>query len=395
MALVIFSNPGVAELAALTTLGVSVKEGENAIGMFGTGFKFAVAVLLRNGCTVRLFRGKEEHVFSLRDTVIRGKTFQMVYLDNQSLNITTELGKSWEVWMAYRELHSNALDEGGDTTMSTFVGGIDNETQIIVGGEKITEAFNKRHVIFLSSRPIVTTSSLAVHEYIAPVLYYRGVRVAILLTESIKKSAFTYNIISLLPLADDRTYRDLWTIQRRIAREMVEVVRDKTVLRKFIEATNTQGMYETQCEVQFYKPTEEFLSILNEVYDSGALLSANCMLLLRQHRQELRRPVAAELDEIQDAVRSRAEIFVEKLGFGKELALYDIIPVNAARGVLSVEDKLLTVPVASFGSAAELATHILKQMVVVRCSATDDEDVMSALAKMVVSQGQKLYKEYL
>jgi hypothetical protein len=50
-AIVVFENPGEIDAAAIRTFGVSVKEGENPIGFFGTGLKYAIAILLRTGHT--------------------------------------------------------------------------------------------------------------------------------------------------------------------------------------------------------------------------------------------------------------------------------------------------------------------------------------------------------
>src|ERR1700733_12022356 len=52
LAMIVFENYGEIEIDAITTFGVSVKEGPNPIGFFGTGLKYAVAVLLRHGCKV-------------------------------------------------------------------------------------------------------------------------------------------------------------------------------------------------------------------------------------------------------------------------------------------------------------------------------------------------------
>lgn len=45
---VIFENPGEIDPRMISTFGVNVKENDSAIGFFGTGLKYAIAILLRN-----------------------------------------------------------------------------------------------------------------------------------------------------------------------------------------------------------------------------------------------------------------------------------------------------------------------------------------------------------
>ena len=52
MTYVIFENPGTLDPRALTIMGLNAKENDNPIGYFGTGFKYGVAIALREGCNV-------------------------------------------------------------------------------------------------------------------------------------------------------------------------------------------------------------------------------------------------------------------------------------------------------------------------------------------------------
>ena len=47
--MIVFENPGEIDIRSISTFGVSVKEGDNPIGFFGTGLKYAIVVLLRTG----------------------------------------------------------------------------------------------------------------------------------------------------------------------------------------------------------------------------------------------------------------------------------------------------------------------------------------------------------
>ena len=69
--MIVFQNPGLIDMAAVTTMGVSVKN-DGAIGYFGTGLKFAIATILRNKCALTIHRGLEAFAFTSEEITIRG-----------------------------------------------------------------------------------------------------------------------------------------------------------------------------------------------------------------------------------------------------------------------------------------------------------------------------------
>ena len=116
---VIFSNPGLIDLRAITTFGVSSKENDSAIGFFGTGFKYALAILLRERQDITILRGKtKKYKFSHKTQTVRVDKFDFIYMNEQALNFTTDLGKTWKLWQAYRELYCNCVDEYGKVEFS-------------------------------------------------------------------------------------------------------------------------------------------------------------------------------------------------------------------------------------------------------------------------------------
>lgn len=113
MAKVFFCNNEPIDLNAIAIMGVSVKTGDNPIGYFGTGLKFSIATLLRTGHQVVLYRNGERIEFTAEPEVIRGERFERVLMGAERLGFTTQLGRNWEPWQAYRELRCNCTDEGG------------------------------------------------------------------------------------------------------------------------------------------------------------------------------------------------------------------------------------------------------------------------------------------
>lgn len=108
------TNTGLIEPQALHLVGASTKKGNSSkIGQFGSGNKYALAYLLRNGYEVKIFSGEKEIVITTRKETFRDNDFNIIYIDGERTSITTDMGKDWMFWQALREIYSNALDEGG------------------------------------------------------------------------------------------------------------------------------------------------------------------------------------------------------------------------------------------------------------------------------------------
>lgn len=208
---VLFSNPGVIDLACITTFGVNVKEGDNPIGQFGTGLKYAIAILLRHGHTITLNAGGTLYFFSTTPKVIRGKTFDVVTMRQEShieeveLGFTTDLGWHWELWMSFRELYSNCMDEGGECRISQthdLYG--QGKTVFMVDGAAFEAIAREKDTVFLKSEPIYIADSLEVNEGETPFVFNQGIRVA----EFDKPLTHTYNLKDKISLTEDRTMKN-------------------------------------------------------------------------------------------------------------------------------------------------------------------------------------------
>ena len=106
-------NKGEVDPKAFSLVGASTKKEDNTkIGMFGSGNKYAIAYLFRNGYKFKLFSGNNYVHFSTRATNFKGKDFEIIEINAEITSITTEMGSHWVLWQAIRELYSNAVDEG-------------------------------------------------------------------------------------------------------------------------------------------------------------------------------------------------------------------------------------------------------------------------------------------
>jgi hypothetical protein len=130
-------NNGLLEVGALSLMGASTKRGDTSkIGMFGSGNKYALAYLLRNGYDIKIFSGNKEVKIETKKEPFRDREFEVIYIDGEKTSITTELGKDWDLWQSIRELYSNGVDEGlltFEIKENDFQPLNDDTTRILIG----------------------------------------------------------------------------------------------------------------------------------------------------------------------------------------------------------------------------------------------------------------------
>lgn len=277
--MIIFENPGLIDLRTISTFGISVKESKSPIGMFGTGLKYALAVLLRTGHKVTIVRGNDTYVVTVREQDVRGKEFSMLYLNDQPLPFTTHLGHTWKVWMAYRELYSNALDEGGHVykDQGIVVEPLSDKTYICVHGADIEAVHYERHKYFLSGTPIYSGINAEVYEGRSDCVYYRGIRAM----ELEHPSLFTYNLISEHELTEDRTIKSEWYVKTEIAQQWQ--ASEHAAVREVLLAPD--GTYER--ELTFYAhfiTSEAFLQYCERHASDLARLNPSAAMVFEKKR---------------------------------------------------------------------------------------------------------------
>lgn len=253
---VVFRTPTVLDISAFTMFGVSAKpNSNNPIGYFGTGLKYAIAVLMRHGISVSVFVEYTEYVFYVKDDVFRGEAFQQIMMKKRhgmlsrwsytKLPFTTKLGKNWALWQVLRELQSNTLDENGISYRTTekhdgpaAVPGEDGFTKIVVCGDAFLDAYSKIDDIFLPGAhspnvPWDGSTKVEIRNFPSSYIYYRGLRVLDLREE--ERSNLTYNILTPIDLTEDRTIKYNFQAQRAICDELA-VCEDEQILRVYSTA---------------------------------------------------------------------------------------------------------------------------------------------------------------
>jgi len=307
MNIVSFQNRGLIDMRAVRTFGVSAKGCDNPIGFFGTGMKYAIAICLRLGCKVTLYRGKERFDFATANIAVRNSDFRIVTMNDEEIGFTTDLGKTWEPWQAFREIYCNALDEGG-SVIDGYADAIDDYTTIVITGQAFYSAYLERDHIVLSAAPRWSASRVQIHERRNAFGYYRGIRAGKLEHQC----ELTYNVLSNLDLTEDRTLKNVYQFYSAI-REAIITSDDETLISRFL--TTASDSFEARLDLQCWTdPSETFLRTVERV---GFRNCANpsALKLYKKHRRCELTPDAAPLNRVEEIQLTRAIRFCEWAGY--------------------------------------------------------------------------------
>ena len=271
---VVFENEGILDIRGITTFGISAKNNKNPIGYFGTGLKYALAICLRHKLKVKIIAGENTYIFDTAKIEMRGKEFEVVTMNGNELPFTTELGKNWKLWQAFRELYCNALDESGrvyKTRRSQNKVNPDSQsTKIIIQGDVFEKCYAMKDDIVLdlpADKLVFKNQNVEAYKKINKHIYYRGIRVH----DFDKKSMLTYNILHRVDLTEDRTLKYSFDMTHAML-EVVAGLTDKDLIRDIL--LNNDGYTE---ETTFYIGlanyeniiSDEFLEVLSEEYNKN------------------------------------------------------------------------------------------------------------------------------
>ena len=97
----------------LMLIGSSTKrDAVGKIGFFGSGWKYALAVLMKHGAKPIIYSGNEQINIDTEIVDHRGIDAEVITINGQRTSLTTGMGPKWLMWQAFREIFSNAIDEG-------------------------------------------------------------------------------------------------------------------------------------------------------------------------------------------------------------------------------------------------------------------------------------------
>lgn len=398
--MIVFQNPGEIDVRSISTFGVSVKEGDNPIGFFGTGLKYAIAVLLRTGHKVTIHAGRTVVSFSVQKDAVRGQSFDFVTMavdggTPSPIGFTTELGKTWELWMAYRELACNCKDEAGAGRFTkTKPAPEPGTTQIIVEGQEFESVFSDGHLYILADEPRLTVGTTEVRFRRSGHLFYRGVRVM----ELPRPSLYTYNLNDKIDLTEDRTVKDSWVALARLSKSVLQAD-DSGFIRTVVTADDAYLEGALDFHGWGTPPSKQFLQVVGEALSERMCkVNPTAMRVWQEATKQTIAPVELALTKVQQTSLTRAIEFCERMGY--PVRSYPIKAVESlGDGCLGLaQDRTIFVAERAFqmGGAKQLAATLIEEFLHLRHGWKDcTREMQNYLFEKLVSVGEELVGEPL
>lgn len=399
--MIIFENPGEIDLRSISTFGISVKEGDNPIGFFGTGLKYAIAVLLRTGHGVEIHSGLQVVKLSVQTDAVRGQDFEFITMavgdaPAAPIGFTTQLGKQWELWMAYREIACNCKDERGEGRYALEVPAPEaGVTRIVVRGEDFESVFSNGHLYILADEPQQIIGMTEIRNRSGYDLFYRGVRVM----QLPRPGKHTYNLNAKLDLTEDRTVKHSWEVGGRIAQAILQS-KDEDFIHSAI--TSGEEFFENGLDYHGWgcAPSDAFLRTVGEALsDRMSKVNATAMRVWMDATRQTIAPREVELTKVQLQSLNRALDFTARIGF----QIRDAYPIKvveslgdgtlglAQDGVIFIAEKVFHA-----GGTKMLASTLIEEYVHLRHGHKDlTRDLQNFLLDHLVSVGEELVGEPL
>lgn len=398
--MIVFENPGEIDLRSITTFGVSVKEGDNPIGFFGTGMKYAIAVLLRTGHKVSVQAGVQEVRFDTQRDAVRGQEFEFITMSvdggaSQQLGFTTQLGKQWALWMAYRELACNCKDEKGEARFDQHApkakAGV---TRVIVEGQDFEGVFADSHLYILADSPAFVIGTTEVRRRSGRSLFYRGVKVM----EFPKPALFTYNLNAKMELTEDRTVKNSWEVTHRIGQAIMESKDQDFILAAI---TADERTFEGGLDYHGWGivPSAEFLRVVGEtINDRMFKVNGTAMKVWQDATKQTVQPNEITLTKVQLQSLQRAIKFVENMGY--QVSDYPIkITDSLGDGGLGLaHEGTIYVAERAFemGGAKQIAATLIEEYIHLKRGWADcTRELQNYLFEKVISLGEEIAGEPL
>lgn len=306
MPYVVFKNKGVIDTRFITSFGVSAKECKSPIGFFGTGLKYAIAVLVREHQELVINAGLETLFFTKRQETLRNKDFEFIDMfvnhnrpdqppeviagvSRIELPFTTEFGKKWEMWQVFRELFCNCRDEEDSEIFVSdeAVLGEEGYTIICVEGDDFMSVYNDRNNIVLEDTTNSVYDDLTLD--ILPkkqenAMYFRGIRAGKLE----RPAQYTYNVLHRCDLTEDRTIKYPFEFKNVIAAAVIMSDRMPREVRETILTAPHDSSFEHSIDFNLsLHPCDEFLELVGELrLKSFTKLNPTALAMYRKHRQD-------------------------------------------------------------------------------------------------------------
>ena len=219
---ILIQNDGEIETNSFELIGASTKRDEKGkIGFFGSGLKYSIAYMMREGIDFKIFSGLNELMFTTVNEQLKGKDFERICINGKETSYTVTMGPTCkEDWFVLREIYCNALDEGTCTIVKNTenVGYSEGKTRIFIQlTEELEQVIKEWDAYFADERtPLFVTDEIytcymggedggvyeqkiSVYPKTNGTLYRRGIRV-----DTNKRLMYDYGM-DAVSINEDRT----------------------------------------------------------------------------------------------------------------------------------------------------------------------------------------------
>lgn len=399
-----FSNSGEIDVRCITTMGVNVKQ-SGSIGYFGTGLKYAIAVLLREGQSIDIWSGSTCYSFWAEETWIKDKQFDIVQMSSSdgsvvSLGFTTDLGRNWTLEHAYREIYCNCKDEHGNPESAGVFHplhsvhidriAISGRTCIRLVGEKIWQQHEARRILILDPgrKPIWASDSLEIYHGSSNRLYYRGIAAQ----DGDKRYKFTYNFVCDMQLSEDRELVSYYA-NSKLAAELL-LCDDEAIVetafedKESLEASNTYLTWHSSPSATFLAVAERLMH--RNPIDCPQYVSS----LFRQYSPEpTKARQAAELTAAQTTMLAEAKLWLTRCGFS--IAKHSVtVCADLGERVLGLaEDGKIFAAIAAFESIEALQLVLVEELLHVERNVPDGRQMQDTMLREILRLGNELIEQ--
>lgn len=339
-----FITPTRLSILDITSMGDSSKRGDpTKVGEFDSGFKYAIALLLRSGVKidVGVYGGKEDRGYWEEDYTetfdfksyesvcdSTGKKKELIGIDYTKTyeggdclsahdmrepcveeksfiktGFAKALGFNWELWMALREIWSNMLDEGGHVasgpehlkhygTIISLVFDTDNP---------FYEVWQNRHLYINEREPDYKISD-RVEAFLNPEGYTRIYKQNILVYENKERpSKFTYNI-KYGDIDERRILSNVYSVEENIINAIMT-----TDNKPFLESIITKDFKVQDKEfltgrTSYYKASDLANEIANEVYGLHGNVKSYSWLINGIQKRNDCRIKGRKIESVEDSI---------------------------------------------------------------------------------------------
>lgn len=404
-----FQNAGYFDPRAMLTAGVSAKESPTAIGFFGTGFKYAAAIILRLGGHIDITTTTDDGVteyyrFHKEAEQIRGEEFDLVKVEKRTsadmlqpvvidAGFTTRLGLQWEPWMAYRELRCNATDEGGRVGTDLQDG---FQTTVAVTCPPLLDVHGSRDDYFIDDDPpIYSTPDVDIHRGGRSFMYYRGVAV-----HNCTPSAFSYNIKAKIELSEERTARSGWQISEIIQKALQSVTnRDicRAVLRSDSQYDQGIGFKGSDMWGDALPVSDEFREEAYQALKTGTLKNQSARRMLEQIRDKEGTWEPMNPTKVQAEMLGRALRFLGAMGFPiRDFPIRLVLTLGEGVMGRAHKDQIYMAELAFTMGTKQVASTLLEEWVHLKHGHADfDRGMQNWLFDTILSLGENINGEPL